>query len=871
MTTDGGALTPDRYRRLKQVLQAALGHERGPRRDGYLDEACADDVALRADAESLLAHHEQAVSVLESMPPPSDEPPPRLGERSVLRSLDGSVPPGAGIRLTELPDEPRLPDLSGGAAKYEVLRVLGEGGMGKVYLAHDRDLRRNVALKVLREGTSDLAARFLEEAQVMGQLQHPNILPLLELGIAPGDRLYYTMPVVRGQSVAELLKRIAADEEAGYGQTRLVRIFLQVTQAVAYAHQKGVVHRDLKPANIMVGEHGEVQVLDWGLAKVLRQATVETSSEGDLTRGVMIMGTPAYMAPEQVRGGAVDERTDVYALGVLLYELMTMTVPFSGDEVELMAAHVAQEPEGLRLRAPGRSVPVELERVCLKALAKDPGDRYRTAHELFEQVEGWLGAESDRAHRHELAEAKAGQGGERLRQYHSLCVDVRRLESEVEALRGRFEPWTPEPEKVALFASEEQLTRARDDLVRTSSDVVATLTEALGFERGNVAARELMADYYWSRFREAEQVQDRRTRNFYGDLVGQYHDGKYAHELVGAGTLTIVSEPPGAQVVLYRMVEERARLVERDAVVLGTTPIESLPIAMDSYLVILRRDGYRDVRYPVYIDRNRDWSGRVSLYRDDEIGRDYVYVPPGPTLLGGDPEAPGCLARVEAEVDGFFIAVHPVTVEEYLEYLNDLARRDGLEAAKERAPRPSPEAPPYLRDDGAGGLALPDVDREGDRWYPRMPVIGISWFDASAYCVWRSERSGRAYRLPTENEWEKAARGVDGRFHVWGNRFDPSLCNMRWSRRERPQLRPVDEFPTDTSVYGVRGMAGNADDWTATEEVEGRGRDAREGRIVRGGGWRSTPTGVRAAHRSALAPWAIYADLSLRLVVDPPR
>src|SRR5262249_24652586 len=153
-----------------------------------------------------------------------------------------------------------------------------------------------------------------------------------------------------------------------------------------------------------------------------------------------------------------------------------------------------------------------------------------------------------------------------------------------------------------------------------------------------------------------------------------------------------------------------------------------------------------------------------------------------------------------------------------------------------RAPRPAALAPPYLVRRG-DALELPDVDPEGDRWDARQPVFGVSWHDAVAYCRWRTERDGREHRLPDDAEWEKAARGVDGRWYPWGTRFAHSLCNIRGSRRERAAPVPVDEFPTDVSVYGVRGMGGNMRDWTATEVIEGEGAGVRVLRVLRGGAW----------------------------------
>ncbi|MFC2171666.1 formylglycine-generating enzyme family protein, partial [Acidobacteriota bacterium] len=148
---------------------------------------------------------------------------------------------------------------------------------------------------------------------------------------------------------------------------------------------------------------------------------------------------------------------------------------------------------------------------------------------------------------------------------------------------------------------------------------------------------------------------------------------------------------------------------------------------------------------------------------------------------------------------------------------------------------------------------------------PRMPVLGVSWHDAVAYCEWRSKRESREIRLPTETEWEKAARGVDGRWFPWGNRFDASLCNMNQSRRERNAPVMVDEYPTDLSVYGVRGMGGNMRDWTSTEEIHGEGNEARHTRVVRGGAWHFTSIGSRCAARNTNGPADVDGDLGFRV------
>lgn len=804
------------------------------------------------------------------------------------------------ITATAAPDAQGTPALPG-SDRYRILRILGEGGMSRVYLAFDYDLRREVALKVLRVHGREMRERFLEEAQVVAQLEHPNIVPLYDIGHVGTDRMFCTMRYVRGHSLRTVLYNIrdgVLDAGRVYSLTRLMQIFLQVAQAVGYAHAKGVVHRDLKPGNVMLGEHGEVQVLDWGLAKVLDQRVIETSGSMQITRAGQILGTPAYMAPEQVDGSEVDQRADVYALGVMLYELLTLQLPiYRGTMRALMAALLTEQPPWPHEAAPDRQIPPELEHICMRALEKEAAQRFENAREMAEAVQGWLEAEADRARRHELAEEKAAQGRERLHAYLELKDEVARLEAEAERLGKRFRSWQSVDEKAPLYEAEDRCREAREQLTETASDVVAVLTEALGFERENRTALDLLADYYWDRLCEAEERQEEDQVDFFGKLVAKYHGGKYRRELSGEGALslraTVAARPgddAGARIDLYRLEEKRLILEPVHLRSLGTTPVENVPLPMGSYLVTVRKEGFRELRYPVYVSRNRDWSGEVRLYTDEEIGAGFVHVPAGPFIQGGDPHG-FSLPRSEPFVDDFFIAEHPVTLGEYMEFLDHLAETD-LAAALARAPRRTPDGGAYLdvvdlrerHGKGQRRLRLPtrsgvleqaDGQEGGDNeaiamgLHPRAPVFGVSWYDAMAYCEWRSQRDGRTYRLPTDTEWEKAARGVDGRWFPWGNRFDASLCNMRESRQDRSSLAPVDEFETDRSIYGVRGMSGNIRDWTATESLDGEGEGAHCYRVVRGGAWYAGRVSARCADRFWFEPPHVYFFVGFRLARTP--
>jgi eukaryotic-like serine/threonine-protein kinase len=304
--------------------------------------------------------------------------------------------------------------------RYAVLEEIGRGGMSAVYRARDRMLDRDVALKVLDEPLASpaLAARLGAEARVLARLEHPSIVPVHDLGVLPDGRPYYVMKLVRGRDLGDA----AAAESSLHGRLRL---FERICEAVAFAHARGVIHRDLKPSNIMVGAFGEVLVLDWGLAK-LRQVTSDTGrsaagatlqppvvkrqssvderpagpapAEGSrdraagtpLTAKGMVLGTPGYMAPEQLAGEPVDERTDVYALGVLLAWLLGVHGPAAAaPAAEAAPAVSAGEP----------TAPRPLCAIANRACAELPSDRYASVAELVADVRRYLDGLAVSAHR----------------------------------------------------------------------------------------------------------------------------------------------------------------------------------------------------------------------------------------------------------------------------------------------------------------------------------------------------------------------------------------------------------------------------------------------------------------------------------------
>lgn len=330
--------------------------------------------------------------------------------------------PGPGADESERLARARLSEFAAEQARvrYQLEEEIGRGGMGVVYRVRDTDLRRALAMKVVlgheSSGEGSVAcdplmlARFLEEARVTGQLDHPGIVPLHDLGIDARGCVYFTMRLVRGRHLGEVLDVLSSRAES-WTRERVVEVLVKVCEALSYAHAKGVVHRDLKPQNVMTGRFGEVYVMDWGVAKVRSHAEQETdersgaslslvrvtshgSSDGVTIAG-SVFGTPAYMAPEQARGAIdeVDARSDIYSLGAILYHLLAGHPPYTppGTKVSgnTMLLWVIEGPPKA-LSAFAVNAPRELVAVCEKAMQRDRAARYHEMRELAEDLRAWL-------------------------------------------------------------------------------------------------------------------------------------------------------------------------------------------------------------------------------------------------------------------------------------------------------------------------------------------------------------------------------------------------------------------------------------------------------------------------------------------------
>ena len=281
--------------------------------------------------------------------------------------------------------------------RFRVSRVLGVGGMGKVLEALDPELLRAVAVKlILDQDVVDehLLSRFVAEAQITAQLDHPNIVPVYEMGVTTEGQIFFVMKKVQGKSLREILDGLrVGDPMTGqlWNTFRLLMAFVWVCQAVAYAHDHGVLHRDLKPENIMIGDFGQIYVMDWGIARLMGDKTekLRVEQRGTLSP-VMTMdgctiGTPGYMSPEQARGEVhvLDTRSDVWALGAIVYEMLTLERAYDGaDPITVMSRTMEGPPTDPCARAPKLDIDEEIAAVCMKAMAPGRDDRIQSALEL---------------------------------------------------------------------------------------------------------------------------------------------------------------------------------------------------------------------------------------------------------------------------------------------------------------------------------------------------------------------------------------------------------------------------------------------------------------------------------------------------------
>ncbi len=661
--------------------------------------------------------------------------------------------------------------------KYTVSSEIGRGGMGIVYRALDPYIGRTVAVKTVRldllrqeTGKDEALKRFLREAQAAGNLSHPNIVTIYEVGEHEG-LIYIAMEHIEGASLEAMLQ-----QGRKFSLEEIVRLVAQVSAALDYAHGKGIVHRDIKPANILVGGDLKVSIVDFGIARTAASTMTQTG---------MLMGTPRYMSPEQISGKKVDSRADIFSLGAILYELLTQRNPFEGESITTVIYKI-MHAELPPLSDYDRQLPAALDAVVRKALARDADARYATCAELLAGLRGCLPSASP---------GDAGSEGRAGLEQTQLLRNGERTVLQAPAARSRR--WLPAMAALVLF-------------------VLAAVVAVRHFSRRPAPVPPP----------SAATLEEAPTGNAAGETAQEE-----------APTLATDSTAPVAPAVVPE---------ERPASPPGSAAAKTKPVGEDAAAEPLPVREQEPPPVPVKSQPppNAARNSRGFLEAVFFNGTAMVQIPAGEFTIGSPP----------GQGDDDEHPAHRVFISAYWLGKSEVtfAQFDAFCAESNR---------PLPKDEGWG---------RGSR-----PVIHVSWDDADAYCRWLSQKSGRRFRLPSEAEWEKAARER----YPWGRKTpDRTLVNMKGRDDGYEFTAPVGAFPPGASSFGILDMAGNVWEWTsdwydAGYYASSPGRDPRgpaggESRSVRGGSWANGPELIRSANRSSERPGNRLNVLGFRVAMD---
>ena len=811
--------------------------------------------------------------------------------------------------------------------RYAHVSILGEGSIGEVRSAEDTLLGREVAVKALKKRYRDndeTAKRFLKEARGTAQLEHPNIVPVHELGMNEEWGIYFTMKKIHGEDLKAILDGMDKSYYRNrYPLPRLLEIFLAICNGVAFAHSKGALHRDLKPANVMVGEYGETLILDWGLVKQMDAGDEPSLDDSrvrlemdELDAGMQTMegsvsGTPNYMAPEQAAGRVRDigPRSDVYSLGAILYHMLAHAPPFERTQLRSLLENVKSGKfPPPRRRRPDLKIPRELEAICLKAMALAPLNRYASAEKLAEDVRSYLAFGETSAYKPTrperfmkackrrpvrtgvvaaaLAVSLLGIGTQRAMLHGSYRANVahgtdfyrrgerivREAETEYDQLREirRTHPLkTALPEESRLSAKVAKDVRAADRNFALAQGFYENVPAPYRLKHDVVDGfRAIMRDridfaLYRDDYSRAEEWLEylnefMSERGFRPTPEMRKWMEESEERIEGLGTLRLSGGAGVREVLPIPLVESPGKPFFETAEPLGR---KSLPATFSnlpprSYvLMIVRTDGTL-MPWPVYVGHGE----RVSLHIDlpKTIPAGMAFVPGGTFFCGGD-DSRFYRKHVES-LPPFFIKQTEVTVGEYLEFWKSLVDSKRKDRFMSRLRFHQKERSFVDAWDAQGRLA-------DDRLRLDYPVVGITLEAAKAFCEWKSRETGALVRLPTAMEWEKAARGTDGRRFVWGNGLDVRLALTRENKEAKatyPYWAPPKSFPRDLSVYNVFDMAGNVREMTSSPFPDDAGFFQVRGASA------STPSAfLPCAHVSdtPVAP----SDVGFRYVMEMPR
>jgi serine/threonine-protein kinase len=516
------------------------------------------------------------------------------------------------------------------------------------------------------------------------------------------------------------------------------------------------------------------------------------------------------------------------------------------------------------VRSPERHVPPELEEICLKALELDKKKRLPSAGELATALEAFLEGAKEQKRKLTRAEELCRSGDDFAESHRDLAASRPERMAELAELRASLPSWETGERKDALWDAEDRQTVMDSLTARTFQAAVTAYETALDEVPGHKPARLGLLQLYRDEHELALDRGDDLERARHEALALEYDDGSFRAVLEGGGDLAVELRPGRAEIVIHELSERGARLVAQAERLRDQTPLGPTILEAGSYQLTLRPPGAPELRCPILVRAGREQTLRIDLSKGGPDEGEAL-IAGGQAFVGGHESNPHARERRLIDLAPFFLARFPVTFADYLTFVADCQAR-GDAQAELHLPR-TEDGDPYFRVDGRSFRA-DRIARWGGSpatWFT-LPVFGIPMGSASAYAAWMSGQKGRAYRLPSEWEWEKAARGVDGRPYPWGNRFDAALCKTRESRPGPPGPEPAGAFAFDESPYGVRDLAGCIAEWVVAEAQEGELRP-----VSKGGAWCDWPADCHAASRRVYRPEERSARVGFRLARDPGR
>ena len=832
--------------------------------------------------------------------------PQEAKEQTLFMHIDGDSESDSILRQVEasgLLNPEQL--LLTGDSRYEFISLLGRGGSGEVHRVLDKKLNRIVALKLLRvEMTSnaEMIARFTREAQVIAQLDHPAIIPIYDLGRADSGRWYLTMKEVHGRTLRESIADLHTSQHVSQNVAlrQAISALQRVCTAVGFAHGKGVIHRDLKPDNIMIAEFGQVFVLDWGLARILQDPSIPRSSthpptdHGYSDHG-LIMGTPAFMSPEQARADVVKvgPSSDVWSIGATLFAILYGESPYTGTVDSVLQQVEAGPPE-----PPYRpDLPLELVELWQACMQVDVNERPPDASVVADALNRFLEGRKNQ----EKASLLVQEARDLLPNLEQRRIENRKARERAKtALRSLRNSDDLETKELA-WKKEDHWRETQADLDQCYDQVFTKVRMAQDHAPQLIEVRSLLADLYYQKAIQAEEEQDVSAFQHYKALVSTYDVGRFNAFLRSQGELQLDWQPRSAMARVYRFGLRARRWAAIPMPEVDLKPNQPHPLTAGRYLIEFREPNRIPIKVPIVIEVDQRWDHRppgaknpkvITLPTRTDLARQERFIPGGWFTCGGDSQAMASLPKQRLWVEPFILAARPVSHQEYLVFLNHLSmssRTQSLEHA------------PALQDHQGTMMPLYNYDPVSRKWslptqvgeialHPSSPVIGVRWLDAQAYLLWLRSRTDLPWRLPSELEWEMAARGVDGRSFPWGEHVDPAFFCHQDTHLDVLGPPTTGQFPVDCTPYGVLGMAGGVSDWCAdTYHPQGPGRsgpvvvrpkppeskelethDGASRKTVRGGAWSLPATYGRAASRSGKLANTRADYLGFRLCRDAP-